>query len=100
MTCIERIKKAYDINVMTNGFLAIATKGQFPTKLVLPSKNCRLYFMFGEEFKKTTIDELILKRKAIKITALNLYRIILEEKEFIKSIKAYDKFKFKGHQAV
>ena len=100
MKNIERIKKAYDINMMKNGFLTVTKKGEFPTKFVLPSKNCRLYFMFNEIFNKTTIGGLVKGRKVIKITALDLYKEVLDETKFNSCIEAFKVFKFEGNRAV
>lgn len=85
---------------MQNGFIAVAKKGNANFKAVLPSKNCRLYFMFDEEFNRATIQELITKRKAVKMTAYDLYKLVLEEQEFVKSLEAYKNLKFKGELSV
>lgn len=90
----ERILKNYDIKFYAkNNYFAISKKGENNFKAIAPSTNLRLYFMFGNEFNKATIQELITKRKAIKVTGYNFYKMMLEEKKFNESLEKYKKYK-------
>lgn len=90
MTNAEKIAKNYELKFYSRSkLLGIKKKGDNKITYVAPSKNVRLYFMFDQEFDKSTIQELISKRKAIKITGYDLYKLILEEKVFMDALENY-----------
>lgn len=100
MNNIDRIKKAYDFRQTSSGFLAIKKKETEEVKVVLPSSDTTIYFMFNEEFNKATIAELVRARKVIKITSLELYRKILPLEQFKRGLDMTLKLKYNIHQAV
>ncbi|MBV7271644.1 hypothetical protein JMF89_04050 [Clostridiaceae bacterium UIB06] len=93
MTNAERILSNYDLRVVKRyGFLAISKKWKNNYKCVAPNKKQRLYFMFGNEFRKDTIQELIRERKVIKVTAYGLYKMLLREETFYSVLERYKRY--------
>lgn len=94
MTNAEKILTNYDLKVVKKyGFLAISKKGENNYKCVAPNKKQRLYFMFGNEFNKETVQELIRERKVIKVTAYQLYKMLLKEEIFNSTLERYKRYR-------
>lgn len=100
MKNIDRIRESYDFRQTNSGLLAMKKKSTNEVKVVLPSSNTTLYFIFDEEFKKDTVLELVRSRKIIKMTSMEIYKSILSLEEFKKSLDATLKLKFSQDQVV